>query len=205
MARRESLRLIPAQPDERASAPALVDARVVERLRAGDERALEAIMSAYAEPLYAFALTFVRSGDLARDAVQDMFIGLWEARARLDAGVALGPYLFRGVRYRCLNVLRRVRVEERYESRVASGELAVSSATSDPWDDVDHAERYATVIQAVTALPPQQRTAVSLRWGEGLSYAAIAARMNLSVKGVEFHVRRALANLRARLGGEAPD
>jgi RNA polymerase sigma-70 factor, ECF subfamily len=179
------------------------ESQLLDRLRAGDEQALAAIMRAYADALYTFALRQVDSPDVAWDVVQEIFVALWESRDRLDIHTGLAPYLFRAVRYRCLNALRRVQVERRYESRVASGEIVVQHASDDPWtDDVD-AELYVALVQAVRALPPSQRQAVSLRWGAGLSYAAIAERMNLSVKGVEFHVRRALAALRNTLGGPA--
>jgi RNA polymerase sigma-70 factor, ECF subfamily len=181
------------------------DAELMQQLRAGDERALETIMRTYADQLFGFALRRVRSPDVARDMVQDIFVALWEARARLDLRRGLAPYLFRSVHYRCLNTLRHARVEEQYESRVASGEIVVEHATADPWDGVDRAELYAELVRAVQALPPNQQTAVSLRWGAGLPYAAVAARMNLSVKGVEFHMRRALAALRAKLGGAGSD
>jgi RNA polymerase sigma-70 factor (family 1) len=172
---------------------------LVEGIRSGDERAFERVMRGYAEALYAFAVSYVGSADVARDVVQDMFVALWEGRARLRIPGALAPYLFQGVRYRCLNALRRGRLERRYEARVATGEVAVAVATEDPWADMERSELYATVVRAVMTLPAKQRTVVELRWGSGLPYAAIAERMQMSEKGVEFHMRRALAALRALL------
>lgn len=60
-------------------------------------------------------------------------------------------------------------------------------------------ERLRRLVDAVAELPPQMQRAFRLHKLEGLSHAATAQAMGLSVKSVEKHVSAALRNLAARL------
>ena len=51
-------------------------------------------------------------------------------------------------------------------------------------------------------LPTRQRAALILRFYEDLDFAAIAAQLGCAEATARSHVFRALATLRARLGGE---
>ncbi len=57
----------------------------------------------------------------------------------------------------------------------------------------------------LSALPPQQRAAIVLVYGEGLSYDAAAAVLDAPVDAVSSRVSRALAGLVERLGLQRPE
>jgi RNA polymerase sigma-70 factor (ECF subfamily) len=61
-------------------------------------------------------------------------------------------------------------------------------------------EQAHAVEQAIGRLPPKQRTAVVLRYYEGLSGRETAAAMGTSLKAVQRLLARARAALEARLG-----
>ena len=58
------------------------------------------------------------------------------------------------------------------------------------------------VNRSLDRLPPEQREAVRLRVVEGMSYAQIAARLELTPSGTRTRVTRAMRNLRGMLEGE---
>src|SRR5262245_31202484 len=60
------------------------DALLFERLRAGDEQALDTIMRAWAPRLYRTAWSITRSSALAEDVMQEVFVRLWERRLAID-------------------------------------------------------------------------------------------------------------------------
>src|SRR5262249_44606152 len=99
---------------------------------------------------------------------------------------------------------RRAAFRFRSQSRRARHEtLAVRDDAVAGTDDlVAEAEIHARVVQSVLALPEPERSAVLLRFFEGLPPRVIAARTGVPVATVRSRVRRALERLRARLGDE---
>lgn len=65
-------------------------------------------------------------------------------------------------------------------------------------------EAQALLLAAVRTLDEPYRTAIVLRYFEGSSPRAIAARLRLPVRTVHTHLQRAMAQLRARLGERDP-
>jgi RNA polymerase sigma-70 factor (ECF subfamily) len=61
-------------------------------------------------------------------------------------------------------------------------------------------EQRRFVREAIASLPPNQRTAVILRYYHNLGYEEIAAALGTTVKGAERLLSRGRATLRARLG-----
>ena len=59
------------------------DKELVEGLASADERAFKEIYTRYGKRVYHTALRFLRSPDIARDVVQDVFFMLWEKREQL--------------------------------------------------------------------------------------------------------------------------
>jgi len=172
------------------------DPALVARIRAGDEMAFTHVVTSLAAPLLAYVTSFVRSPELAKDLVQDVFADLWTHREQCAPTGSLERHLFGAARFRALHALRRQRVEQRHTLGAEKGEVSVF-----PDDErLEHAELYAAVVRAAQTLPPRAAVAFTLRWRDGLSYAAIADRLGISVKGVEIQITRALKAIRDRLG-----
>ena len=60
----------------------------VERIRAGDAGAFEALFHTYHAPLCAFAYRYVGVRDLAEEIVQEVFLFVWERRETWEIGRA---------------------------------------------------------------------------------------------------------------------
>lgn len=61
-------------------------------------------------------------------------------------------------------------------------------------------QEHARAISALRALPPRARAAFTLHRFEHMTYAAIAARMGISINGVKHLIARALERLNAEVG-----
>src|SRR5687767_14771119 len=85
------------------------DTSLTSRLRMGEEAAIGEIMHAYYEKLLRIAHVMTGSLDFARDAVQNVFIKLWDLRDTIDPDIDLGGYLVVAVRHQALNILRTER------------------------------------------------------------------------------------------------
>src|SRR5256885_5727969 len=87
---------------------------LVARIRAADEAAFEAMFRAYYDPLCRHVAPYVGSRDAAEDAVQGLFVRIWEDRARWVVS-DLGHYLYTAVRRRAISQLRRMAVQRSEE------------------------------------------------------------------------------------------
>lgn len=169
----------------------------IARVRDGDEAAFESILREHAASLLTSAYGYTRSQDDAEDAVQSVFAKLWMARERLEVRGSLAAYLALAVRNEVRDRAKHRRVVERRRMAVAqTTTLEDRPAASQPLEELVAAETRAAIQVALAGLAPQRRAVCTLRWAYGLSYAEIAARLNLAPKTVERHLSLAYKQLR---------
>ena len=165
----------------------------VERIRAGDEAAFEALFRALAPGLCALVTRYVASRAVAEEIVQDLFLEVWTHRAELSIDRSIAAYLYTSARNRALNHAKR-------ERRVVDLTLADGGDTSDPGAPGESELLDALELQdAIAQLPARCRLIFTLNRHQDLSYTEIATSLGLSVKTVETHMGRALKALRERL------
>jgi len=177
-----------------------IGADLVERLRAGDTRALEELFRQQYAPLCRFAERYLRDRAAAEDLVQDLFAALWARRGRLDLRGGLRAYLFASVRNRALNVRKHQLVESDWQRDESAPEVRVLHRTPRRPDELlDERERNSRLRAAIAHLPERCRLVMQLRWQEQLAHSEIAAILGISVKGVEIQLSRGLRALKGRL------
>jgi len=132
----------------------------------------------------------------AEDLVQDVFVSL-QVRGRTETIDNVEGYLFRIAANALVRRHRRASWDWDAHEPLTDGDW--------PSDEVS-AERVllgkeamARVVAALAGLPPRSSEAFFLHRFEEMTYAAIAARMNISSKAVDHAIQRALKHLaRAR-------
>ena len=169
-----------------------------ERIAAGDQGAMEALFRLHYKPLCAFAFQYIKDGEKAEDLVQELFIRLWEDRAKLAVHTSAKSYLYAAVRNRSLNALQASR------KLVALDQVEAGLSQEEATDEELHTERAARVRAAIAALPEERRKVFTLSRYEGLKYQEIADRLGISVKTVENQMGKALKTLRAELADLMP-
>jgi RNA polymerase sigma-70 factor (ECF subfamily) len=137
------------------------------------------------------ARRLVRDEARAEDAVQDTLVAALE---RERAGRVPGrPWL--------AAVLRNsVRFDARSGARRAAREAHAAAPDAPPPDEVvARLEAHRRLVEAVLALEEPYRTALALRFLEGLPPRAVARRTGVPVKTAHTRIDRALAKLKERL------
>jgi RNA polymerase sigma-70 factor, ECF subfamily len=176
------------------------DPALVARIQAGDVGEFERFFRAEFAALCGFADRYLHDRAAAEDLVQQLFADLWERRARWNPQFGARAYLFAAVRNRALNVRKRHAVERDWEREEAVPSVRTLHPIPLRPDEVFAArDLRATLDALLAALPERCRLVMLLRWREQLSYAEIAAVMEISVKGVENQLARGLRALRERL------
>jgi len=172
---------------------------LVERMRIGQERALEELYDATVGKLYALAAAILRSPDEAEEIVCETYAYAWANAARFDAtrASALG-WLLMLCRSRALDRCRQRRANGNALDVVASSEAAAGS-TDQPYEILSLMQQRTRVHAALAQLTPERRQLVSLAFLHGMSHQEIAHATRLPLGTVKSHVRRALTQLRESL------
>ncbi len=168
-----------------------VDARLIERYRAGDERAATELVERHATALARFAASLgVR--DEVEELVQDTFVRAFQALDGFRAESSLRTWLFTIARRRLLD---RRRGERRRGESLPIGE-GDAATEYDALDGVLATETQRRLRLAVTRLSPTQREVFALRVGEGLSYREIAAVVGTTEGAARVHYHNALRTMK---------
>lgn len=187
----------PEPDDEVGETEELDDAAAQAELLGGvDVEAFKRLFDTYFEPLYRYALRYLRSGEEARDVVHDVFLEMWRHRQRIGLERDLRTYLYATTRNHALDRLKRRKVEDRFRER---REGADAQAGADTESEIESRELAATIQRAIDTLPPRQREVLRLRWQQHLSYEEIGKALNISPKTVAIHLSRGLQHLREAL------
>ncbi len=181
-----------------------VDAALLARVAAGDERALASVYDRIAAAAYGLALRITGDADTAEDAVQEALLRVWRRADRYDATRGGGrPWLLRLVRNVAIDLIRTRGARGRAEVRGAAEEHEHVPEPERPEDVVARNERGARVRAALEELPREQRRAIEIAYFEGLSHAEIAARENTPLGTVKTRIRDGVIRLRAGFAREA--
>jgi RNA polymerase sigma factor (sigma-70 family) len=141
--------------------------------------------------IYGYCLRLLRSPEEAEDALQATYLN---ACRGLNGGVRPqvdSAWLLRIAQNVCLTRLRSSGRRARLE-RVQDVELLEETVAA----PAHRRDELIGLADALAALPEQQRRAILLREWQGLSYAEVAARLELTQSAVEtliFRARRSLA------------
>jgi RNA polymerase sigma-70 factor (family 1) len=168
------------------------DHNIVQRLLEGDEQAYRLLYDQYWNRVYGVALSFLKSTQLAQDAVQLVFLRLWEKRDKLKDVKHFDAWFAALARNTIINAL------ENRAFKLASGpadELTPPDLLT-PGYLLEYKSAVALIDEAVSTLTTQQAAVFKLSREQGLSYAEIAQQMNIAPATVKSHLVRALNAIR---------
>jgi RNA polymerase sigma-70 factor (ECF subfamily) len=173
------------------------DASLLARLRAGDGRAFEEMVTAYQHRVFGVALRMLGNRAEAEDIAQDTFLRAHRALGEFRGEARLGTWLYAIASRLCLN--RLASGARRHEQH---NDLALSQAPAEGADaagTLERGELEAALREAVAALPEDRRIVVVLRDLEGLGYEEIAEVLGVPLNTVRSRLHRARLDLKAKL------
>jgi len=164
-----------------------VDARLIERWRAGDERAATELVERHAAALARFASSLGEREEI-EELVQDTFVRAFQALDSFRADSSLRTWLFTIERRL---VLDRRRAGARRHARLSYGE-ADAAVEHTALDAVVAEETEARLQRAIGRLSPTQREVFVLRVAEGRSYREIAEIAGTTEGAARVHYHNAM-------------
>jgi RNA polymerase sigma-70 factor (ECF subfamily) len=167
---------------------------------AGSQPAYQEIVRRYERPVFNLIARIVRDSTLAEDVAQVAFVKAFRNLAGFDTARRFSSWIFRIANNAALDAVRRRRADP-----VVNVNVPEPLASPVP-DQVETAALGSAIDQALSALRPEWRAAVVLRYDEGLSYEEIAEVLDIPEGTVKTFVHRARKQLADRLAaaGWAP-
>jgi RNA polymerase sigma-70 factor, ECF subfamily len=192
-------------------------------LRRGDEAAFRELIDAYSAALLRVARLYVDSRSVAEEVVQETWLGVLRGLDRFEGRSSLKTWIFkiltnvaisRGARER-----RTIPFSALAEAEVGDGEAAVDAdrflpADHDRWphhwalgptrwetpeEGLLSGETRELILEAIEALPPAQRTVITLRDVQGWPSEEVCDALGLSEGNQRVLLHRARSKVRTAL------
>lgn len=169
---------------------------LLEEIAGGNESAFNLLYDKYAGKVYAMGIKYLKSPFLAQDAVQEIFVKIWNNRGQLPYVRSFPAWLGTISRNQLINELQKqVPMEVLEESHPGARHEIVPVAGS----EIDFRELEQLIKKGVESLSPRQQQIYKLSREEGLSHKQIAVQLSISYDVVREHMSKALKNLRVFL------
>lgn len=176
------------------------DQDLVQRTKAGDRSAFEALVRKYQDRAYNVAFQILRHHEDALDVAQEGFARAYLSIARFRGSAGFYTWLYRILVNLAIDRARARGKESPISPDDPQSATPHAEPTADPGASLEAKEMGEQIARAVATLPVQQRTALTLREVEGFSYREIARVMNCSIGTVMSRLHTARQKLQQMLG-----
>jgi RNA polymerase sigma-70 factor, ECF subfamily len=189
----------------------LGDAQLIERLKAGDQDALETIFNLYSAKLYNVALRILNDPGDTEEVIQDVFWTAYRKAKSFQGNSQFSTWLYRLTVNAALGKIRRskknkeVEYDEFLPKFQNDGHHAVRPVVD--WSDTLDEEYSKQEVQDLLAktldqLKPLDKSVIVLSDLEGLCDKDIAAVLGLTLSAVKTRLHRARLFLRGKLAAQ---
>jgi RNA polymerase sigma-70 factor, ECF subfamily len=176
-----------------------VSAEIIELCRSGERDAFRVLYDFYKDRVYSVSLYFFHGDEaVAADVTQQVFLKLLTTIQQFKGDSAFSTWLYRMVVNACQDATRRRKSAACAIDRSRLEEFAIPGAQEDEYARGQMAQ---AVREAVSALPPNFRLAVLLRYFDDLSYEQMAQALHCSMGTVASRLSRGHKLLAERLKG----
>jgi RNA polymerase sigma-70 factor, ECF subfamily len=171
---------------------------LVERCRAGDDRAFADLVERYKGLVYGLVYRMVADRTQADDLAQEVFLKVHRGLPYFRGEARLSTWIFRIVQNVCVQARsRRPRVlsldERDEEGRAARPEPGIQDGAFAGLELRDRLEK------AIAQLPDQYRMLIAAHYLNGVQYEALAEALEMPLGTVKTHLYRAKRRLRELL------
>lgn len=161
--------------------------KLIRQLKEDDEAAFRKIYLKYHKELYTVAIKYLRSRELAEDAVHDIFVKLWDNRNNLNSSGSLSGFLFTALENHVLNI-----IDARKRKSGKKAKLSKEKDQEKASDNIPPISEYRKLYQeAIEKLPQARRQVFELRIKEGLTNKEVAEYRGISINTVKSHFYQA--------------
>ena len=173
------------------------DEEIWEAIRNDDKVAFTFIYNKHVHSLYDYGMKLHFDDDFITEAVQNLFIEIWQQRKNKSTVRNVKLYLFKSLRYK---VFRNIRKEKKADfltiSDVKNNVDIVSPYESSLIENEMNTERNFKIASQISNLPGQQREIINLLFYQNYTYMEISELMGINLRSVYTLAWKAISRLR---------
>jgi len=170
------------------------DTALISRLKGGDLTAFDELYLKYYTLLCASAYFFLKNGQEAKDLVQSLFLDILDRQLYIHFHDDIKGYLFLAVKHRCINHLKKQRVQDRTRRGYAAWQEDLEETGYEEGD-------YGRLRAALEEMPDQKKRAIQMVYIHGKRYQDAADSMRISINSLKTHLKTGLKLLRGEMSG----
>ena len=173
-------------------------------------KSFDMIYTSYYKKSFRFAKSYVLDDLVAEDIASESLIKLWDVmKTKSLAEDDVLPYLLTILKNKSLDYLKHQNVERNAFDKITDWQqvdldLRINSLETFEVDSIYIKEMFSIVRESLKSLPDSTRQIFKMSRFQNKSNKEIAAEMGMTVKGVEFHITKALKLLRVTLKDYLP-
>ncbi len=163
----------------------------------GNKRAFENLYKQYFQALISYGFRITQNENLIEDAIQEVFISLWNNRSHLSEVNEVNFYLFRSLKNRIVRQLERDIFDK---SEDIDSYLDFLISISDEQKKIDSEQYDAdldTLQKAIAHLPIRQQEVINLKYYHDFTLDEIAKLMDVNKQSVSNLLFRSYTTLRS--------
>jgi RNA polymerase sigma-70 factor (ECF subfamily) len=161
----------------------------------GDRTAFKVLYTAYFPYVQQYVSLFEPTKSSLDELTQDVFVRIWEKRARLEGVDIFKGYLFMVTRNVVFNFIRALKMRQRVQELDESTEPVSHELEK----ELLFKQYYRIAIEAMEKLPPGRRKVLKMSIDDGLTLDEIAAELQITRAGVKKQLYAATAFVRQYL------
>jgi RNA polymerase sigma-70 factor (family 1) len=165
------------------------------RVSHGDREAYRILYTTCYPDVQRYISLFESSPRMLDELTQDVFVRIWEKRARLAEVDSFKNYLFTMTRNVVFNYIRALKLRQ----RVRELDEAAHAVDDDLENELLFKQYYRLALEAIDKLPPGRRKVMKMSIEDGLTLDEIAAELGISRSGVKKQLYAAMAFVRQYL------
>ena len=171
---------------------------LMERASSGDQAAFGQLYDQLSPLLYGIVLRIVRDPAMSEEVTQEVFVQLWRSAPSFDSTAGDVRSLAATIaRRRAIDCVRSVESSRRRDDAHESD--VISAAVATPEKIVVDRDQANSVHNALQRLPELQRESLELAYFGGLTYRAVAERLDVPEGTIKTRIRDGLKRLRQEM------
>ena len=167
-------------------------------MQQGSKAAFELLFKCYYADLYDFGMKKIHSKEMVSDALQDLFIYIWQKKENLSEVKTVRSYLLTSLRNKLVNVIQNRKIKLNKTDQWQKEQVSFALSSEDNQIDFEHEqERKKLLHEAIQSVSEREREALYLKTYQDCSYRDISQIMEISEQVARNYVCGALKKLRS--------